>query len=185
MPSVQRTIKAVICSHNNRGTRRKIEQIPRSLVAPLRGAGGLQKSPTNCLIFFCIEHSLPSKENPPAPRRGATRLRRFRSILSPASSVVMRAYYSFDFSYFRNLHPAFSYPFIPACFMMYFACWIAAGNCLEDDNGDQKATKLAPTYPVARIWGCPRVDLKIQWISSLSPRLQKSSKLVPKPSKTM
>ena len=42
--------------------------------------------------------------------------------LSPASSVVMRACYSLDFSYFRNLHPAFSYPFIPACFMMYFAC---------------------------------------------------------------
>ena len=34
--------------------------------------------------------------------------------LSPASSVVMRACYSLDFSYFRNLHPAFSYPFIPA-----------------------------------------------------------------------
>ena len=33
-------IEAVICFHYSRGTRRKIEQIPRSLVAPLRGAGG-------------------------------------------------------------------------------------------------------------------------------------------------
>ena len=40
MPSLQRKIKAVICSHNNRGTRRTIEEMPRSLVAPLRGAGG-------------------------------------------------------------------------------------------------------------------------------------------------
>ena len=37
-----RKIKAVTCSHYNGGTRRKIEQIPRSLVAPLRGAGGLR-----------------------------------------------------------------------------------------------------------------------------------------------
>ena len=65
------------------------------------------------------------------------------SILYPASSVVMRACYSLDFSYFRNLHPAFSYPFIPACFMMYFACWIAPGNCLEDDNGAQGQTQIA------------------------------------------
>ena len=35
-----RKIKAVTCSHYNRGSRRKIEQILRSLVAPLRGAGG-------------------------------------------------------------------------------------------------------------------------------------------------
>ena len=65
--------------------------------------------------------------------------------LSPASSVVMRACYSLDFSHFRNLHPAFSYPFIPACFMMYFACWIAVGNCLEDDNGAQGPTHLPST----------------------------------------
>ena len=43
-------------------------------------------------------------------------------ILYPASSVVMRACYSLVFSYFRNFHSAFSYPFIPAGFMMYFAC---------------------------------------------------------------
>jgi hypothetical protein len=36
-----RKIKAVTCSHYNGGTRRKIEQILRSLVAPLRGAGGI------------------------------------------------------------------------------------------------------------------------------------------------
>ena len=36
-----RKIKAVTCPHYNRGSRRKIEEILRSLVAPLRGAGGL------------------------------------------------------------------------------------------------------------------------------------------------
>ena len=39
-----RKIKAVTCSHYNRGSRRKIEEIPRSLVAPLRGAGGFPPS---------------------------------------------------------------------------------------------------------------------------------------------
>ena len=39
-----RKIKAVICSHNNRGIRRKIEQMLRTLVAPLRGAGGLVRA---------------------------------------------------------------------------------------------------------------------------------------------
>ena len=33
-------IKAVTCSHYNRGSRRKIEEMLRSLVAPLRGADG-------------------------------------------------------------------------------------------------------------------------------------------------
>ena len=63
----------------------------------------------------------------------------------------MRACYSLDFSYFRNLHPAFSYSFIPACFMMYFACWIAPGNCLEDQSHRKPCkndTKIdiIPTY---------------------------------------
>ena len=38
-----RKIKAATCSHYNRGSRRKIEQILRSLVAPLRGAGGFSE----------------------------------------------------------------------------------------------------------------------------------------------
>ena len=50
--SLQRKIKAVTCSHNNRGTRRNIEQILRSLVARLRGAGG-----------FCDEADLHSFRN--------------------------------------------------------------------------------------------------------------------------
>ena len=85
--------------------------------------------------------------------------------LSPASSVVMRACYSLDFSYFRNLHPAFSYPFIPACFMMYFACWIAAGNCLEDDNGAQGPSHLpssAGRPPVRDPSGKPSKIMKFQ-----------------------
>ena len=81
--------------------------------------------------------------------------------VSPGSSVVMKACYSLDFSYFRNLHPAFSYPFIPACFMMYFACWIAAGNCLEDDNGAQGPTHLPSSGHVASAPGPPGKPSKI------------------------
>ena len=46
-----RKIKAVTCSHYNRGTRRKIEQIPRSLVAPLRGAGGSKIQAVKCFQY--------------------------------------------------------------------------------------------------------------------------------------
>ena len=51
-----RKIKAVICPHYNGGTRRKIEQILRSLVAPLRGAGGFRHF-RKCLVIegaFCF-----------------------------------------------------------------------------------------------------------------------------------
>ena len=48
-----RKIKAVICSHYNRGTRRRIEGIFRSLVAPLRGAGGFSLCSDVCsLVIF-------------------------------------------------------------------------------------------------------------------------------------
>ena len=70
---------------------------------------------------------------------GANRLRRISSILYLGSSVLKRSYRSPDFSYFRNLHPA--YPFIPAGWILYSACWRATPYCLVT------AAQEATNYP--------------------------------------
>ena len=61
--------------------------------------------------------------NPPAPRRGATKLRGISTILYPGSSVLMRSYCSLAFfRIFVICILVFSYLFIPAGLMLYFAC---------------------------------------------------------------
>ena len=59
-------------------------------------------------------------ENPPAPWVPGCEASCF--ILYPASSVVMKACYSLDFPYFRNLHPGFFVSLHSCRFDTVFSC---------------------------------------------------------------
>ena len=97
--------------------------------------------------------------------------------LSPGSSVVMRACYSL----------VFSYPFIPACLMIIndVSCMLNSYSCcLAVGMGPRDSTKYLPLAGRPQLRG-PRKPIENQKKSSLSPSHQKSSKLIPEPSKTM
>ena len=116
---------------------------------------------TNLYVWLrCSEINQVANDSPPAPGRGATRLRRVSSILYPGSSVLMRSYCSLGFSYFRNAHPVFFVSLYSCMFdtvfcmlkvLQLFGCW----------NGAQPALNLPPTWRMPRIWGYPMVDVKI------------------------
>ena len=122
-----------------------------------------------------VENVLPTSPcgpffNPPAPLRGAIRLRRIPSILSPASSVWMKCNCSRDFLYFHSLHPGCG-----GSWCMSHVSWL-----MFPGLGSGREPIYSP-----EIWGDPRNTLKSYQISNHSQGQQKSWKLITSPPKIM
>ena len=117
--------------------------------------------------------------------RGATTLRGISSILHRVSSVVTRSCYNLDFSYLRNLHPVF---FLSILFLHFYRCILyflsTPADCLAIGIGTTDK-KITTNWPWLLSSGTSRKSIENHDVVSLPRGHQTSSKLVPKPSKTI
>ncbi len=134
----------------------------------------------NCDFIEMIVEEITSRSlisfNPPAPRRGATRLRSICSILYIWPPFAMESYYSlafFAFSHFGSSEGSIS----------HFSCLMS--QVLLDCLLYPKKHRIALKPLGAQDLGWPQNPMKIHQFSSQSPRQQKPWKLVPRLPKIM
>ena len=109
---------------------------------------------------------------PPAPRRGATRLRRISSILYIWPPFAMES------------------PLKGQSLVSYVSCLISHVSWTVSRVSwtvycPPKKSTSPPNHHVPSTWDDPKITMKIHQFSSRSPRQQKPWKLVPRPPKIM
>ena len=118
------------------------------------------------------------RTHPPAPRRGATRLRSVCSILYIWPRFAMESYYSLDFLDFHIFGSS-------KRSISHFSCLMSHVSGLLDCLLSPKKRPIATKPLAAQDLGWPQNHMKIHEFSSQSPRQQKPWKLVPRLPKIM